>query len=206
MNPDASTLSRAGRRLWLVRHGESDWNARGLVQGHRDEPVLTARGTEQARRCAAALAHEPVRALYSSDLRRARQTAAAVAEALDLPVIEDPRLRERLLGAAEGRPSADLGPAASGIEGERVVDADAAPAGGESVRAFYARVAGVAEEVLSGSGPGDVALVCHGGVVRVLLAWLEGTGPDDMTWPYIENAQPICRPAGPAGVPVLEAP
>ncbi|MDA8312563.1 MAG: histidine phosphatase family protein [Actinomycetota bacterium] len=180
------------RRLWLVRHGETAWNASGLVQGQRD-PGLTSKGRAQAGRCARSLvAGREVEALYSSDLRRALETAAPLAEALELPVRVEPGLRERALGDAEGLPSALLGPSSSGVELGRVVDADAAPEGGETVRQLYERVALCATRLVA-SHRKDVVLVCHGGVVRVLLAWIDGVTPEEMTWPEIDNGVPIVR-------------
>ncbi len=73
-----------------------------------------------------------------------------------------------------------------------MADADAAPEGGESVRRLYERAAACAARILA-AHVGDVVLVCHGGVVRVLLAWLDNIGPDEMTWPVVENALPIER-------------
>ncbi|MDA8314913.1 MAG: histidine phosphatase family protein [Actinomycetota bacterium] len=180
------------RRLWLVRHGESTWNAAGLVQGQRD-PGLSPAGREQAARCATLLAAQTrPEVLYSSDLRRAVETAAPIAEALGLPICIEPRLRERSLGDAEGIASVLLGPRCSGVERARVADADAAPEGGESVRQLYGRVAACVAQILA-AHRGDVVLVCHGGVVRVVLAWLDGIAPEDMTWPVIENALLIQR-------------
>src|SRR5580700_11493429 len=92
--------------LWLVRHGESTWNTAGLVQGHNDEAELTERGLRQAAEAAAQFGYRPIRAIYASDLRRARQTAAAFAAVLGLTVNVDARLRERSLGVLEGVPSA----------------------------------------------------------------------------------------------------
>lgn len=179
--------------MWLVRHGESTWNVRGLVQGHQTLPALTAGGLRQARRCARSLAGAPVRAVYSSDLRRAVETAAPIARAFGLEVVEDPRLRERALGVAEGTPSALLTPQRSGIAVGRVVDADAAPDGGETVRQLYERAAACASELLAAHAGEEIVLVCHGGVVRALLAWLDAVGPDDMPWPEIPNAVAIGR-------------
>lgn len=179
--------------MWLVRHGESTWNARGLVQGQQTLPALTAAGLGAARRCAARLAGEPVRAVYSSDLRRAVETATPIARALGLEVCEESRLRERALGVAEGAPSALLAPERSGIAEGRVVDADAAPHGGETVRRLYERATACASELLAAHAGEEIVLVCHGGVVRVLLAWLDRVGPDDMSWPEIANAVLIGR-------------
>lgn len=98
--PPISTAATGS--AWLIRHGESTWNALGLTQGHADQAELTGKGQRQAAEVAARLAGIPARALYASDLRRARQTAAPVAAALGLPVTLDTRLRERSLGVLEG--------------------------------------------------------------------------------------------------------
>ncbi len=88
--------------FYIVRHGQTDWNAQGIIQGHKNSH-LTEEGIEQAK----ALAHEfrnvPFSAIYSSDLSRAHQTAEIVAEAHQLPVITNPKLRERSSGVLEGR-------------------------------------------------------------------------------------------------------
>lgn len=175
-----------GRLLFLVRHGESTWNARQLVQGQTDTPGLTEEGREQAAACARRLSRTGVRALYSSDLRRAVETATPIAQALGITASVTRDLRERALGDAEGQPSSLLGPDRSGHSGGMVVDASAAPAGGESVRELYDRATRCAERLL-GATSGDVVLVTHGGVVRVLVAWLEGVSPDDMAWGDVAN-------------------
>ena len=147
--------------IWLVRHGESTWNALGLAQGHCDQARLTRRGEQQARAVAAQLRSRPIGALYASDLRRAVQTAAPLATALGRPVTRDARLRERCLGVLEGTESAAIHPTASGLRAHRVVDADARPPGGESLHEFYRRVAEFADDLpaladpaLGGSGAG----------------------------------------------------
>ena len=187
--------------LWLVRHGESTWNALGLVQGYAARPALTARGRAQAEQLAeqltTTLAGVPVAALYSSDLDRAVQTAAPLAARLGRDVVRDRRLRERSFGELEGTPSRVLRAAVAGIDGDQVVDADAAAPGGESVGDLYRRVAGFADDVL---GPlavtagGDVVVVAHGGVVRALAAWLDGIDPDGMPWGSVGNGFVMHRP------------
>ena len=132
---------------WLVRHGESTWNALGLAQGHCDQARLTRRGEHQAWAVAARLRSRPIGALYASDLRRAQQTAAPLATVLGLPVTSDARLRERCLGVLEGTDAAAIHPAVSGLRAHRVVDADARPPGGESLRDFYRRVAEFADDL-----------------------------------------------------------
>lgn len=87
--------------LLLVRHGETDWNAEGRLQGHTDRP-LSAYGREQARRLADELDGDEFEAVYASDLARARETAEIVGERLRLPVVLDPGLREKNWGSWEG--------------------------------------------------------------------------------------------------------
>src|SRR5215217_8566820 len=87
--------------LILLRHGETEWNALGLLQGHRDSP-LSAEGLRQADALAARLATVSFSALYSSDLGRALQTAGRIAARTGHQVHADARLRERGLGVLEG--------------------------------------------------------------------------------------------------------
>jgi probable phosphoglycerate mutase len=94
-------------RILLVRHGETDWNAAGRIQGHSDTP-LNAAGRQQARQAAQRLAREPIRALYSSDLARAFETATIIGEPLGLTVVTSTRLRERRYGAWEGLTAAEI--------------------------------------------------------------------------------------------------
>jgi probable phosphoglycerate mutase len=180
--------SNSRRRLVLVRHGESTWNALGIVQGQARAPGLSRRGRRQAARLARQLQDRPVVALLSSDLTRARQTAEIIAERVGTGVVLDERVRERSFGVFEGGPSSELIAAVTGVEGDRVVDADLRPAGGESIRDVYDRVAWFVEEVGHGED-GDVVVVCHGGAIRVATAYLEGTTADAMTWPAVDNAR-----------------
>jgi 2,3-bisphosphoglycerate-dependent phosphoglycerate mutase len=177
--------------LWLVRHGESTWNIAGLAQGHNDAAELTERGLTQASEAAWQFHGQPIRAIYASDLRRARQTAAAFAVVVGRPVFADPRLRERSLGVLEGIPSAAIGPAVTGLDAGRVADPDARPTGGESVRDLYRRAAGFLDELaanLDDDAAGDVVVVAHGGTVRVLAAYLHGIPADRMSWGPVGNA------------------
>lgn len=87
--------------LLLVRHGETDWNASGRLQGHTDQ-VLNDLGRRQAAELADRLADDGVAAIYASDLARARETAEILGARLGLPVVIEPALRERNWGSWEG--------------------------------------------------------------------------------------------------------
>jgi probable phosphoglycerate mutase len=177
-------LVSTDQTLWLVRHGESTWNTLGLAQGHCDQARLTLRGTRQAWAVVGRLCDRPIGALYASDLHRAMETAAPLASVLGLPVHRDSRLRERCLGAAEGTPIALLSPAVTGLGADRVADPDTSPPGGESLRDFYRRVAGFVDDL---APAGEIAVVAHGGTLRMLDACLNGVPVERMSWAPVMN-------------------
>jgi probable phosphoglycerate mutase len=174
--------------LWFVRHGESTWNASGFVQGQADGPVLTRKGRAEAARVAGRLAGATITALYTSDLQRAQQTAEIVGSALRMEPQADPALRERDFGRAQGRPHSALPSAESGIDIDRVVDANARPLGGESLTELYERVAAFIDDVEMRVPEGDVLVVTHGGVIRVAQAYCDGIAAADMAWGPVPNA------------------
>ena len=87
--------------MYLVRHGRSVWNAAGRIQGQIDIE-LDKIGLQQAQRIADRLEREPIAAIYSSPLLRARSTAEAIAARFDLPVTPDVRLMEYDFGVLSG--------------------------------------------------------------------------------------------------------
>ena len=188
----------AGAVLWLVRHGESTWNALGLAQGHCDQPRLTPLGARQARYVAGQLRGRPIGALYASDLQRAVATAAPLAAALGMPITRDARLRERSLGILEGTAAVAVPPALSGVAGGYVIDPDAWPPDGESLRDVYRRVADFADDLLAPGAPGEVAVIAHGGTLRVLTAYLRGVPVERMSWEPVANGYVVRLPSQPA--------
>ena len=176
-----------GKALWLVRHGESTWNVLGLVQGHADEAVLTRQGHRQAQLLAHRLGGRTFDAVYTSDLGRARETAAIVAKTLGLPTETHADLRERSLGDLEGAPVSALFPEATGIAGDQVVDIHARPTGGESLEELYRRTGGFVEWLRHQPLGSDAIVIAHGGTVRMLRAYCAGRPVQDMTWDTVPN-------------------
>jgi len=164
---DASDVQQA-TRIIAVRHGETAWNAETRMQGQLDVP-LNARGQWQAARMAAALADEPLDAIYSSDLSRAAETADALAAAVGRPVVAVPGLRERCFGVFEGL-TFDEVRARWPEQGRRwrQRDPDFAPQGGETLHQFFARCVDVAAELAAAHPGRTIALVAHGGVMDCL--------------------------------------
>jgi broad specificity phosphatase PhoE len=159
----------ADREVWLIRHAESAWNALGRWQGQSD-PGLSARGRTQARALAGTLAGARLAALYTSDLRRASETAACLAATLALEPRPDPRLRERDLGAWSGLTTPQIaGRFGDDLARLRAHDPELRPGGGESTSQVRARLRRFLEVLAAESGGGPIALVTHGGVIASLL-------------------------------------
>ncbi len=174
-----------GRRwdILLLRHGLTDANSGGVIQGHQPTPLNTV-GRAQARRLGERMArHSPIiEVVISSDLPRAAQTAEPIGRACGLPVMLDPSWRERCFGEMEGRSAAesDIWRAASG---------ETDSPGAESAEAFMGRIRSAMERI-----PRDyperrtIAVVTHGGPCRAVLRMLiDGRLPmrDDASRPEL---------------------
>ncbi len=172
-------------RLWLIRHGQSTWNAERRLQGRADPP-LSELGHWQAQRVAEALCNrveQPI-ALYSSDQRRAMETAEPIAAALGLTIHPDPRLREHDMGEATGHTWEEL------LERyPHLLEIDAAGKsvlphlpGAESPQEAMERITAAFEEIVARheAEGGEIIIVAHGGVFRTYLGHILGL-PDHPT-------------------------
>lgn len=162
--------------LLLIRHGQTSLNLQGRYQGHIDTE-LSAEGEAQANWIAEVLGRLPLAAVVSSDLRRAIATASPLAAALSQPVLPDPRLRELHFGAWEGRHWEEV--AADQPDLQQAWWADpwrVAPPGGESTEALWHRVR-VALTDLGSRYMGTVAVVTHGGPLRLIQGFLTAGAP-----------------------------
>lgn len=173
------------RRLILLRHGQTDYNVAGRMQGHLDS-VLTPVGQEQAVAAAPVLAALGPDLLISSDLKRAVDTAEAVGAACGLPVKYDSRLRETHLGRWQGRTVAEIDLDYPGAIAEWRSDPTWAPPGGESRVAVVARSRPVVDELDAEFVDADetsatVLLVAHGGLIAGLVTGLLGLPTE--VWP-----------------------
>jgi 2,3-bisphosphoglycerate-dependent phosphoglycerate mutase len=175
-------------RILLVRHGETDWNASGRIQGHSDTP-LNAAGRLQARRAAQRLAREPIRALYSSDLARAFETAAIIGAPLGLTVVASPQLRERRYGEWEGLTSAEIQahyPEQFAIW--RARSTDFAPPQGETRNEILTRALAELQTIARRHVREMVVVVSHGGLCYVLINHILGSVDADRREFTIGNA------------------
>jgi broad specificity phosphatase PhoE len=149
-------------RLYLVRHGETDWNLEGRWQGQTDVP-LNGRGRLQAEQTAAWLADEGLAAVYTSDLKRAVETARLIAEPHGVQVIVDPRLRETNLGKWEGMLLGEIeAKYEKEFEARRSDPFRMAPPGGENAHQVQERVLAAIHEIVERHPDGRAAVISHG--------------------------------------------
>lgn len=158
--------------LLLIRHGESESNATGLVQGQFDAH-LSERGREQARRLARRLALQPPDVLFCSDLSRAFETARAVAEACKLELHPEPRLREIDMGRWVNQRWEDLARLYPDEWAKMLAgDPDFQRGGGESKVMLQQRTVAAIDEIVAAQAGKRVAIVSHGGTIRTYLAYV----------------------------------
>lgn len=180
-------MTQPARRLILVRHGQTEWNAGGRMQGQIDTE-LTEAGRSQAKEAARELgARRPV-LVVSSDLRRAWDSAAILAENCADPVVlrADPRLRETGLGEWEGLDHVTVDERYPGVRARWRFDATLTPPGGENRVDVAARAVPVVEGLLAELpewAERPVILVAHGGVIAALTAALLELSVEN--WPIL---------------------
>ena len=168
----------APRRLVLLRHGRTAWNAERRAQGHSDVPLDELGQTQAASTGPVVAAMRPA-AVWASDLSRALETGRAVAEAAGLEVVVDQRLRERSLGGLEGLTYDELA-------AQRPDDLKAWEAGGMSWSAMPGaetddvlaeRYCAAVADLVETLGPGQLGVVAaHGACTKVGAAALAGLG------------------------------
>lgn len=171
----AEPRSEGPTRLWLIRHGATEWNFDKRAQGQADIP-LTDKGREQAKEVAASLSPFKLDAVYSSDLVRAVDTARPIAEEQGLEVITDPAFREIDQGEWTGLPVDEI----RRRWPDRWGDARhySARPGGESPAQVRKRALEGLRRVIEEHPSGWVAIVSHGGTMRWIVA--EAFGYDDL--------------------------
>lgn len=177
------------RRLVLLRHGQTEYNAGSRMQGQLDTD-LSELGREQASAAAEVLGKRQPLLIVSSDLRRALDTATALGERAGVPVLTDTRLRETHLGDWQGMTHHEVDAIAPGARLAWRDDARWAPHGGESRVDVAARSLPLVAELVEQQeewGVDDaerpVVLVAHGGLIAALTGAILGLPVDN--WPIL---------------------
>lgn len=161
-------------QIYLIRHGETDWNAQKRMQGHNKHIPLNALGLEQARTAATLLQSIPFDLIITSPLDRARHTAEIINADRNIEIIPDARLIERCLGVAEGKTLEEI---ALEVLGYPLPDDKAArnwlysthlPEGAETIEALRERAASTFYDLVNTHQDKTVLIVSHGAWLRAL--------------------------------------
>lgn len=189
--------------IYLARHGETEWNALGRLQGTTDVP-LNETGREQARALGEKMRGADIVSVTTSDLIRALQTGEEAAKVLGItePITIDPELQERSFGIFEGLTRVDLETHhAEAWAAWRM--SQIAPPGAEQTELVVARMERALRRIVTRNAPGNVLVVSHGAAMRLVMNELTGTqvaiipngavyriGLTDHVWSVIAHASP----------------
>lgn len=157
--------------LIFIRHAQSTWNELRRWHGHADPPLAEA-GRAQARLLARRMANWPIDRLYTSDLKRAAETAAIVGEALGLIPTADPVWRERGFGALEGLTSEEIQERFPEVWASRMFGPISGVPGAEIQEAVLARAKAGVAGILQRHPQETIAVVSHGGMIMTTLVSL----------------------------------
>ncbi len=160
-------------RIYLIRHGQTDWNIQGKIQGSHDIP-LNNTGRKQAELLAKGMDSHPVKKIFSSTLSRAAETAKLIGERQKVDIYLMPDLIEVEFGKWEGM-TWDQIKASYPVEYQQwnLNPVEVAPPGGETQLAVVKRCAEALKEILQMTeGKEDVAIVSHGATIAHLIAYM----------------------------------
>ncbi len=174
------------KRIYLVRHAQSEFNEKGLFQGRLDSD-LTPLGFVQARMVANFLKGKNIQAILSSPQRRAYKTALTISDVLDLPVEIDERLREMSFGNLEGKRFLDLASQERDLIKAWLENPVKSPLPTqESMILFEERVKSFLEDITAREEE-TVVVVAHGGTLHALVCLAIGISLEKMWWVHMDN-------------------
>lgn len=156
-------------KIFLIRHGETEWNKTGRLQGNSDTR-LSPEGIRQAQLMAVHVPFTHIDAVYASDLVRAVDTAKILAAKFNLPVTTMPGLRETNFGDWEGRIISELLEESPDEFGNFFIKPDKVkPPDGETFLECQARVMNALDEIIADHDGQCIIVVCHGAAIRLML-------------------------------------
>ena len=164
-------MIKFNKNLFLIRHGEVDYNRQKIIVGSTDQP-LNDLGRKQAEETAEKVGNLDIDILVSSDLKRAKETAEIIGKKIGIPIVIDSTFRERNYGSIEGNKKDDLKkmyPEYMNEKGKLILENDFPEA--ELVDNFYNRVIEGIDNLLKRYSDKNILLVTHAGIFRVLYAY-----------------------------------
>ncbi len=175
-------------RIYLIRHGQTDWNIQGRIQGSHDIP-LNETGLMQAKLLAEGMETRPVKKIFSSTLKRGMATAEALAGRQGVEIIPMPQLVEVEFGVWEGLTWKEIEESYPGEYRHWVMDpSHASPPGGESQKEISQRCKTAVNEIIRQTGGReDIAVVSHGATLACLVSVMLGPEEEDESM-IVENS------------------
>ena len=171
-------------QVYIVRHGETEWNAQGRIQGHSDIP-LSDNGRAQAQSVARRLSGIPFSVAYASDLSRTHETAQIILGDTGTALHTTPQLREYSKGVFEGLTVDEYARQyPDQYQASLQNDLDFAPTGGETIRETSIRMARFVDETLQNHQDETTLVVGHGGSLRSLIVALLAL-PLEANWKFV---------------------
>lgn len=172
----------------LIRHGETDWNLIGRYQGQAD-PSLNAMGYQQARQLAEELLHSSIDIIYTSPLKRTRETAEIIAEKLKIQIIDEPRLMEIHQGEWQTKLRVEIEQLYPQLFAAwENTPWEVSPPGGESLPEVQSRVNNALDEILMKENSNKVGLVTHRIPIALIKVRFQGMDPDIVRTIHLPNA------------------
>ena len=171
-------------QVYIVRHGETEWNAQGRIQGHSDIP-LSDNGRAQAQSVARRLSGIPFSVAYASDISRTHETAQIILGATAPALHTTPQLREYSKGVFEGLTVDEYARQyPDQYQASLQNDLDFAPTGGETIRETSIRMSRFVDETLQNHQDETTLVVGHGGSLRSLIVALLAL-PLEANWKFV---------------------
>ncbi len=184
--------------LLIIRHGQTDWNIAGKIQGHTNVP-LNETGQQQALKLASFLKGKNIllSALYSSDLQRAHQTAQSISQLFSLNVVTTSLLREQHAGIWQGKTKQEI----DELRPDPIDSLWEIVPGGETRADFLNRIVNQIRVIAQNHVDESVVVVTHAGVIKNFLNHLKY---DNNQWPSITNTAIVTVKYYHAGEPHIE--
>lgn len=169
--------------IYVVRHGQTDWNVKKLCQGQVDIP-LNQKGEAQAKITKRKLENTEIDLIISSPLSRARKTADIINEGRNIPIIEDVRLMERSFGEYEKAPMDSFD-----HQGCWDYNCNCHYEKAENIRDFCKRIELTIEDYKEKYREKNILLATHGGVSMALYVYFNGVPADDLRKHQLDNCE-----------------
>lgn len=172
-------------KYFLFRHGETNWNVKGIIKSHMDDTGthFTQKGQAQIECITELLKNTAVQAIFSSDLYRTAETAKYISEQLQLPLFLSDRLRGMDMGAFNGQPIEEF------LQHEEVknafIDYDHPIPGGESINQLLERICSALKDIRDNYSYDRVLVITHGAAISNVVSYVNQSSYQEFDYCYL---------------------